>query len=127
MFCESGQTIEKVFRNILDSHYLFTTNHTKHMLINLGAMDILLNRNLTDIQAEYTRLIDAICKIGIVPIITTLPPIKVSPKNANRKQVKQMVLLFNIFLVERFSGCYLLIDLWKSFYSHSNLTDLYQV
>lgn len=127
MFCESGQTIEKVYRNIVDSHYLFTANPTKHMLINLGAMDILLNRNLIDIQAEYTRLIDALCKIGIVPIITTLPPIKVSPENENRKQIKQMVLLFNSFLVDRFTGCYQFIDLWKSFHSHSNLNDLYQV
>lgn len=125
MFCETGHTIEKVFRNIVDSHYLFTTNNTKYVVVNLGAMDILLNRDLTDIQAEYARLINAMDEIGMIPIITTLPAIKVSPKNPNRKQIKQMVLLFNNFLVDRFSGSYNFIDLWKSFYPQSN--DLYQV
>lgn len=123
VFCESGQTIGKVFKKIVDSHYLFTTN-SKIVIVNLGALDILLNRNLTDIQAEYMRLINAMKKIGLIPIITTVPMVKLKRQHPNKKLIKQTVLLFNAFLHETYSAGYF-IDLWHSF--HQREDDLCQV
>lgn len=87
-------------------------------------MDILLNRNLTDIKAEYMRLINALRKIGLTPIITTLPMVKLRQQHLNRKQIRQTLLLFNAFLLETYGGGYF-IDLWHSF--HQREDELCQV
>lgn len=87
----------------------------KYVLINLGAVDILLGRDLIDIKAEFARLIKAIEMIGLKPIITTLPPIRVSENNPNVKQTYQMLLLFNDFLMSHYHERHILIDLCTVF------------
>lgn len=123
VFCESGATIERVYKKIVDSHYLFTSS-SKTVIVNLGAFDILLNRDLTDIQAEYKRLISAMKEIGLIPIITTLPMIKMKDQHPNKKQIKQAVLLFNAFLHDTYHADHF-IDLWQFFHKREN--DLCQV
>lgn len=93
--------------------------------MNLGALDILAGRDITDIQAEYARLIDAMQRIGLIPIITTLPPIKTNPQQLNHKQMAQSLLLLNTYLEETFGGCCYFIDLWRSFIPMSD--NFYQV
>lgn len=99
---------------VLDKQQVFRERY-KYVLINLGAIDILLGRDITDIQAEYARLIKAIELIGLKPIITTLPPIRVSPQNPNAKQVYQMLLLFNSFLLNIYNDRYMIVDICDIF------------
>lgn len=88
----------------------------------MGAIDILLERNLIDIQTDYARLVKAIVTIGCYPILTTIPNILVSPSNPNGKIIRQMVLLFNRFVTDLYEDGYDLIDL----YSCLKNSDYYQ-
>lgn len=125
MFCESGQTIRKVHQKINDRQYLFTSS-SKYVIVNLGALDILIGRNITDIKADYARLIVTMRQIGLIPIITTLPPIKLDQRQLNCKEVQQSLLLFNSFLEETFNHRgFHFIDLWRSFLPVCN--NFYQV
>lgn len=96
-------------------------NHFKakfrYILVNVGALDILMGRELVDIIADYGRLISAIEMIGLVPIITTLPNIYCNPNNLQRKYIYQMLLLFNRFLMSTYQeGGRYFIDLFMSVY-----------
>lgn len=103
---------------ILDKQNEFKTMNP-NIVVNIGAIDILLLRNLIDIQAEYARLAKAIVTIGCFPILTTIPEIIVSPNNPNKKIIKQMVLLFNRFMGDLQENGYQVIDL----YSRMNSSD----
>lgn len=99
---------------LLDRQDVFVTNY-KYVIVTVGAIDILLNRDLTDIEADYTRLIRSIEILKLKPIITTLPPIKMNPFNKNFKQMYQMLLMLNKYLLETYNDGYLVIDLWSHF------------
>lgn len=96
---------------ILDKQSEFKARYP-NIVVNVGAIDILLNRNLIDIQADYARLVKAIVTIGCLPILTTIPDLQVSKSNPNKKVIKQMVLLFNRFMEDLYLDGYHLIDLY---------------
>lgn len=96
---------------VLDKQNDFVANYP-NIIVNVGAIDILLERNLIDIQTEYARLVKAIVTIGCQPILTTIPDILVSPNNLNKKITRQMVLLFNRFVADLCENGYHLIDLY---------------
>lgn len=88
------------------------------MLVNVGAIDILLEHNIIDIIAQYARLIVSLSALGVQPIITTVPNIRINSGNPNKKIIYQTLLLFNQFLMDTyaFGNQYLFIDL------HARLT-----
>lgn len=104
--------VRQAFHLILDRQNEFRARHSK-IIVNVGAIDILLLRNLIDIQAEYARLIQAITAIGCVPILTTIPNIVVSPNNPSKKIIRQMVLLFNRFIDDLVANGHHFVDLYS--------------
>lgn len=92
----------------------FVSNY-KYIIVNVGAIDILLNRDLIDIEAEFTRLIKSIEILELKPIITTLPVMKIDPLNKNAKQMYQLLLMLNKYILETYNDGYLVIDLWPLF------------
>lgn len=120
-YCFSGQTIRQAYYVILDKQRDFFTKH-RNVIVNVGAIDILLDRNLIDIQAEFARLIKAITTIGCHPILTTIPNLLVSANNPNAKIIRQTVLLFNRFVHDLHDDGYPLID----FYSCLQPADYHQ-
>lgn len=120
-YCFSGQTIRQAYHKVLDKQNDFVVNYP-NIIVNVGAIDILLERNLIDIQTEYARLVKAIGTIQCKPILTTIPDILVSPNNPNKKIIRQMVLLFNRFVGDLHDDGYPLIDL----YSLLDNTDYHQ-
>lgn len=97
--------------------------------MNVGAIDILLERDLIDIEAEYARLIKIVYAIGLRPIITTIPNIQINSNNPNEKIIRQTMLLFNNFLMNTYGYGYHFVDLSESL-SRSNAnvlsTDYYK-
>lgn len=114
--CFPGQTIRQAYHMILDKQNEFVTK-CPHIVVNVGAIDILLDRNLIDIQTDYARLVKAILTIGCRPILTTIPDLLISPNNPNKKIVRQTLLLFNRFVVDLHDDGHPLIDF------HSYLLD----
>lgn len=111
-YCYAGQTIRQAYHMILDKRNEFKARYPR-IVVNVGAIDILLLKNLIDIQFEYARLVKGIVSIGCVPILTTIPDLRVSPNNPNQKIIRQMVLLFNRFLEDLYVDGYHLIDLYS--------------
>lgn len=111
-YCISGQTAREAYHLILDKQHQFTTKY-RYIIVNVGAIDILLEKDIIDIFAEYARLIKAISMIGLQPIITTIPNIIVNSNYPNKKIIYQMLLLFNQFLLNTYSDGYLLLDLYS--------------
>lgn len=95
----------------------------QYLIINVGAIDILLERDLIDIEAEYARLIKAVVTIGLRPIITTIPKLYTNHNNPNAKIIYQILLLFNNFLMSTFSDAYPVIDLYSSLKIKGNNAD----
>lgn len=87
----------------------------KYIFLNLGAIDILLGRDIIDIQADFARLIKAIICIGLKPIITTLPPIRLTENHPNSKEIYQTLLIFNNFLLTMYGSNNLVVDLCDVF------------
>lgn len=112
-YCISGQTLRDALHLVLDKTSHFKSKY-RYVLVNVGAIDILLEEELIDIEVMYARLVKAIDFVGCKPIITTLPDILVSPNNPNQKIIRQMLLLFNRFLVETFGDSFPVIDLYSS-------------
>ena len=96
---------------ILDKQNKFKACYP-NIVVNVGAIDILLVRDISDIKTEYIRLVKAIVTIGCFPILTTIPELLVSPNNPNKKIIKQMVLLFNRFVADLCDDKYGSIDLY---------------
>lgn len=92
---------------ILDKQSQFRANYP-NIVVNVGAIDILQERNLTDIQAEYARLVKAITTIGCNAILTTIPTLQIS-HHPNEKVLRQMVLLFNRFVADLSDNGYQMI------------------
>lgn len=115
-YCLSGQTIRDAYYLILDHQNEFIAKHP-NIVVNVGAIDILQDRNLIDIQTDYARLVRAIITIGCRPILTTIPNLQLSPNNTSKKVILQMVLLFNRFVVDMSEDGHTVIDF------HSYLLD----
>lgn len=113
--------MRQAYHLILDRQNEFKVRHP-NIIVNVGAIDILLRRNLIDIQADYARLIKAIITIGCFPILTTIPNIVVSENNPNKKIIRQMVLLFNRFIDDLIDDGHHFVDL----YSCLNSSDYHQ-
>lgn len=109
-YCISGQTVRDAYHLVLDKQNHFRQNY-RYLLVNVGAIDIMLERDFVDIIAEYARLIRAILTIGLQPIITTIPNIVINSNNKNHKIIYQTLLLFNQFLLNTWKDGYLLLDL----------------
>lgn len=84
-------------------------------MLNLGAIDILLGRDVIDIQADFARLVRAIQVIGLKPIITTLPPIRLPKNHPNTKEIYQTLLIFNNFLITMYGPNHLVVNLCDVF------------
>lgn len=113
-YCFRNQTIKSATTMIIDQQN-FLRSQYKYMVVNLGAIDILSGRELFDILADYVRFIRAIEIIGITPIITTLPPIKLSPDHPNAKELYMTLLLFNQYIMNRFEDTHTIVDLCGPF------------
>ncbi|XP_031626307.1 uncharacterized protein LOC116342729 [Contarinia nasturtii] len=109
-YCFSGQTVGEAYSLVLDKQYNFRAKY-QYIIVNVGAIDILLERNIITIMAEYARLIKAITTIGLDVIITTVPNIRINTGKPNYKVIYQTLLLFNQFLMDTYSQGYLFIDL----------------
>lgn len=120
-YCVSGQTVRDAYYLVLNRQNEFKARHP-NIIVNVGAIDILLLRNLIDIQTEYARLVKAIITIGCFPILTTIPNIIVSPNNPNKKIIRQMVLLLNRFIDDLIDDGHHFVDL----YSCLNTADYHQ-
>lgn len=83
--------------------------------MNLGAIDILLGRDIIDIEADFARLMNAIKFIGLKPIITTLPPIRLAADHPNLKEIYQTLLIFNNFLITMYGPNHMLVNLCDVF------------
>lgn len=86
--------------------------------MNVGAIDILLQRDLIDICAQFARLINAIVTIGLKPIITTIPFLCTNVNDPNNKIIYQILLLFNRFVLSTYGDGYPVIDLYSHFSEH---------
>lgn len=111
--CISGQTVRDAYHLICDKQEELTAKYT-YLIVNVGAIDILLERDLIDIEAEYARLIKMIYVIGLQPIITTIPKILINSNNPNEKIIHQTLLLFNNFLMNTYGHGYHFVDLYAS-------------
>lgn len=89
------------------------------MIVNLGAVDILLGHKIEDIMTHYARLIRAIVTFGWQPIITTLPKVGINKNKKDYKCTYQTLLLFNHFLICSYSANHLFIDLFAHMFDHN--------
>lgn len=113
-YCLRGQKIRDAYNMIFDKQNTFKERY-KYVLVNLGTIDILLGRDIIDIQADFARLVRAIEIIGLKPIITTLPPIRLAEDNPNAKEIYQTLLIFNNFLLTMYSAQHTVINLCEIF------------
>lgn len=110
--CVSGQTIGMALDELRNHPETFTAST---YLVNLGAMDILIGRDIYEIKKDYKALIDKLLGLNKLPICTTLPPIFISPEEHSIwPHVYQKLLLFNRF-VEDLMNCLPIpfIDFWS--------------
>lgn len=110
--CVSGQTIGMAL-NELKNHP--ETFRASTYLVNLGAMDILIGRDIYDIEEDYKKLIIQLMELNKLPICTTLPPIFIThDQHGIWPQVYQKLLLFNRFVEDLMNGTHIpFIDLWS--------------
>lgn len=112
--CFSGQTVQQAYHLVLDKQHELQSKY-RYLIVNVGAIDILLERDIVDIIAEYARFIRAILTIGLQPIITTIPYVRMNSNNRNYKPIYQTLLLFNQFLQTQFGDGYLVLNLHSCF------------
>lgn len=87
-----------------------------YLIVNIGAIDILLERELIEIEAEFANLIQIIFKVGLQPIVTTIPHVIVK-NHPDEKIIRQTLMLFNKFLMNTYgNGTYHFIDLYASLF-----------
>lgn len=114
-YCISGQTCRDAYHLILDKQSQFKAQYT-YIIVTVGAIDILMERDIIDIEADYARLVKAIHTIGLQPIITTVPRIRLNSNNPNAKTIIQSHLLFNHFLRDTFGHGFHTIDLYSTLF-----------
>lgn len=103
-FCVSGQRI----RDATDRLKQFPNTDNMKIIVNLGTVDILHGRFITDMCQDYINLVKLCAHRGIEVIITTLAPI------GNRLHVKDDVKKlndFNTFLYNKFRNTHQIIDI----------------
>lgn len=114
--CVSGQTIAMALDELKNHPKSF---RAQNYLVNLGTMDILIGRDIYEIEADYHKLIETLLKMNKIPICTTLPPIVVAEdehEQAVWPQLYQKLLLFNRFLEDLLSKTPIpFIDFWSFF------------
>lgn len=106
--------MREAYHLVLDRQNLLRTKY-RYLIVNVGAIDILLERDFIDIIADYARLIRAILLIGLTPIITTIPRIWINSNNKNYKTIYQTLLLVNQFIINSYKDAYLVLDLYSCF------------
>lgn len=102
--CISGQSI----RDALDRIKRYPDLSNTKIIVNLGSIDILHGRDLTDVCQDFKDLMKECQRRRIQPIITTLAPLAnrlYCPNDA--KKLRQ----FNEFLLDEFSGKFRVIDI----------------
>lgn len=114
-YCFSSQTIKEAIKLVTDRQDQLCSKYN-YLIVNIGAIDILLERELIDIEAEFANLIQIIFNVGLQPIVTTIPHVIVK-NNPNEKIIRQTQLLFNNFLMNTYGyGTYHFIDLYASLF-----------
>lgn len=110
--CVSGQTIGMALNELINHPESF---RAPTYLLNLGAMDILIGRDIYDIQHDYKLLIEKLLELEKIPICTTLPPIFVTHEDHGIwRSIYQKLLLFNRFVEDLLMGVPLtMIDFWS--------------
>lgn len=101
--CISGQSIRNATERI--KRYPYTEN--MKIISNLGAVDILHGRELSDVCQDYVNFIKICDHRGIKAVITTIPPLA----NRLHSQDEQTRHELNYFLKKRFSQTHLVIDI----------------
>lgn len=83
-------------------------------LVNVGAMDILIGRDIFDVQNDYKLLIDRLITLNKVPIVTTLPPIFLTNEERGIwRQIYQKLQLFNRFVEDHLQSMHTpFLDFW---------------
>lgn len=102
--CISGQRI----RDATERLKRCSCTDNMKIIVNLGTVDILHGRDLSDMCQDYINLVNFCQYRNIKIVITTLPPI------ANRLHVEADVKKwcdFNEFLIKRFSNKMLVVDI----------------
>lgn len=89
-FCISGQFIKDATRRVYTSPYIDT-----NVIINLGSVDILHGHEYLDIVSDFNELINAFKKRGIIPVVTTLPPLA---NLGHSHEMKHTLSMFNNYL-----------------------------
>lgn len=109
--------MKQAYRTISSSSYNFVT---PNVIINLGTFDLLNGRNAVNMMADVVRLLNALKRKDIRPILTTLAPI---PKHLDG-ELDERRQSFNKFIRENFDH----IDIEKSFLSNEKrvLLECYQ-
>lgn len=121
--CVSGQTLRAAASKLL---YSPIQPVKKNLIINLGSIDILLGRNIIDIQGDFVHLIDVCERKGLEPILCTLPPLLSANFKPFDRAIIQTLLLFNRFITEDY-GKYHTVDIWSCFTEKGKtLVDCYQ-
>lgn len=110
--CASGQTIEMALHKLENHPETFTAGA---YLVNLGAMDILMGRDIYDIQNDYKNLLKRLLELKKLPICTTLPPILITEEQrAIWRQIYQKLMLFNRFVEDFLCDTeFVFIDFWN--------------
>lgn len=77
-------------------------------------MDIVSGRDLTNIQSDMLRLVNALIQRSILPIVTTLANIKItSCGGQEQSEIYRKTLLFNNFIIEMLPQDSYAIDFWQ--------------
>lgn len=123
--CVYGQTLQVAANQLL---YSTTQPQKTELIINLGSLDILMGRELIDIEHDFVRLIEICEQKNIRPRLTTLAPLLQRGFKAHDKRICQTLLQFNRFIVDRYQDKYQVIDIWSCFTNERGKTlfDCYQ-
>lgn len=107
--CVSGQTIKEATAAIQN------LSNEQMIIVNIGSTDILNGKELIDIIFDTIRLMKTCAKKSIIPIFTTLPPLKMHDRQENRPDVLEG---FNDFLRDNPFN-FPIIDISKIFVNRS--------
>jgi hypothetical protein len=113
-YCVSGLKIAdatEIIKNMNDS--------VKHVLINVGSVDIAEGRALIEMISDLHLLLRACEVVGVQPILTTLPPIP----NHMLQNKRDNHIGFNRYLREKIKTDYSVIDLNIAMVTAEHKTD----
>lgn len=116
--CKLNQTIREA-HSIVSSHQNQEMFCRANILINLGAIDIMLGRSIDELKRDFKLLINAMIAKKLRPIITTIPYIGAKRDNKLNHQIYDTTIKFNEFLLETYCDSFLVIDLYGAFTDES--------